>query len=118
VAQENGLAIDHIRKADFRKEQRVKEILAQRGNHPGPVHIFSAIEPCPSFKPWEDKKTGKTLRRHTDGKGLPAYFYFLREDLGFSIVSPEQSSKRITPLCFFMISLTSGFTSFPHQILH
>ena len=68
LAQENGLEIDFIRKADFRKEQRVKEILAKRGNHPGLVHIFSAMEPCPSFKPWHDKRTGKTFLKYTDGK--------------------------------------------------
>ena len=82
LAQESGLEIDFIRKAGFRKEQRVKEILAKRGNHPGLVHIFSAMEPCPSFKPWHDKKTGKTFLKYTDGKCLHYYFYFLHEDLG------------------------------------
>lgn len=82
LAQENGLEIDFIRKADFRKEQRIKEIIAKRGNHPGLVHIFSAMEPCPSFKPWHDKKTGKTFLKYTDGKCLHYYFYFLHEDLG------------------------------------
>jgi hypothetical protein len=82
LAQENRLKIDFIRKADFRKEQRVKEIIAKRGNHPGLVHMFSAMEPCPSFRPWHDKKTGKTLLKHTDGKCLHYYFYFLHQDLG------------------------------------
>jgi hypothetical protein len=82
LAREAGLEIEFIRKADFRKEQRVKEILAKRGNHPGLVHIFSAMEPCPSFKPWHDKKTGKTFLKYTDGKCLHYYFYFLHEDLG------------------------------------
>jgi hypothetical protein len=82
LAQENGLEIDFIRKADFRKEQRVKEIIAKRGNHPGLVHIFSAMEPCPSFKPWHDKKTGKTFLKYMDGKCLHYYFYFLHDDLG------------------------------------
>jgi len=82
LAQENGLEIDFIRKADFRKEQRVKEIFAKRGNHPGLVHIFSAMEPCSSFKPWHDKKTGKTFLKYTAGKCLHYYFYFLHGDLG------------------------------------
>jgi hypothetical protein len=82
LARENGLEIDFIRKADFRKEQRVKEIIAKRGERPGLVHIFSAMEPCPSFKPWHDKKTGKTFLKYTDGKCLHYYFYFLHEDLG------------------------------------
>jgi hypothetical protein len=82
LAQENGLEIEFIRKADFRKEQRVKEIIAKRGDHPGLVHIFSAMEPCSSFKPWHDKKTGKTFLKYTDGKCLHYYFYFLHKDLG------------------------------------
>ena len=61
LAQENGLEIEFIRKKDFRKEERIKKIIAKRGDHPGLVHIFSAMEPCPSFKPWHDKKTGKTF---------------------------------------------------------
>ena len=82
LAQENGLEIEFIRKADIRKEQRIKEIITKRGDHPGLVHIFSAMEPCPSFKPWHDKKAGKTFLKYTDGKCLHYYFYFLHEDLG------------------------------------
>lgn len=82
LAEQNHLEIDFIRKKDFRKEQRIKELVAKRGDHPGLVHIFSAMEPCPSFKPWHDKKTGKTLLKHTDGKCLHYYFYFIHEDLG------------------------------------
>ena len=51
VAAQNGLEIDFISKKNFREEQRIKEVLAQRGNHPGLVHIFSAMEPCTSYKP-------------------------------------------------------------------
>jgi hypothetical protein len=82
LAQENGLEIDFIRKKDFRKEQRIKEIVAQRGDHPGLVHIFSAMEPCPSFRPWHEKKTGKTLLKYSEAKCLHYYFYFIHEELG------------------------------------
>jgi len=82
LAQENGLEIEFIRKKDFRKEKRLKKILAERGDYPGLVHIFSAMEPCPSFKPWHDKKTGKTFLKSTEAKCLYYYFYFLHEDLG------------------------------------
>ena len=57
LAQENGLAIEFIRRKNFRKDKRIKEIIAKRGDHPGLVHIFSAMEPCPSYKPWHDKKS-------------------------------------------------------------
>lgn len=82
VARENGLHIDFIRKKNFRKEQRIKEILEQRGDHPGLVHIFSAMEPCSSYKPWHDKKTHKTFLKYDSGKCLHYYFYFIDATLG------------------------------------
>jgi len=82
VARENGLEIDFIQKKDFRKEERIKAILAERGDHPGLVHIFSAMEPCTAYKPWHDKKTHKTFLKNTQGKCLHYYFYFILPDLG------------------------------------
>lgn len=82
LAQENGLEIEFIRRNDFRKEERVKAIVARRGEHPGLVHIFSAMEPCPSFRPWHDKATGKTFFKPNDAKCLHYYFYFIDERLG------------------------------------
>jgi hypothetical protein len=82
LATEHGLTIDFIRRRTFRKEDRIKTILAQRGDHPGLVHIFSAMEPCPSFKPWHDKRSGKTFLRPTEAKCLHYYFYFIDRDLG------------------------------------
>ena len=34
IAAQNDLVIDFIRKKNFRKEQRVKDIIIQRGSHP------------------------------------------------------------------------------------
>lgn len=83
LAKENGLAIEFIRRIDsFRKEDRVQEIVAQRGTHPGLVHIFSAMETCPSFQPWHDKASGKTFLKPDSGKCLHYYFYFIDRDLG------------------------------------
>jgi hypothetical protein len=83
VADENGLAIEHIRRIKaFRKEDRVQQILAKRGTHPGLVHIFSAMETCASFKPWHDKGSGKTFLRPDSSKCLHYYFYFIDPDLG------------------------------------
>lgn len=82
LAQENGLEIEFIRKKNFRKEEKIKKIIAKRGEHPGLVHIFSALETCPSFKPWHDKKTGRTFLRGTESKCVHYYFYFILEDLG------------------------------------
>jgi hypothetical protein len=86
IAKENGLEIEHIMKNDFRKESRINEIVKKRGNHPGLVHIFSAMEPCPSYKPWHNKETGKTYLTYTSGKCIHYYFYFIDEVLGLCYV--------------------------------
>jgi hypothetical protein len=70
IAKENGLQIEFIRKKNFRKEKRIQNILEKRGNHPGLVHIFSAMESCPSYKPWHDKKTHRTYLKSIQGKCL------------------------------------------------
>ena len=54
----------------------------QRGDHPGLVHVISAMEACPSYEPWHDKQTHKTFLRSTTGKCLHYYFYFLDAELG------------------------------------
>ena len=82
LAQENGLAIEFIRRKNFRKDKRIKEIIAKRGDHPGLVHIFSAMEPCPSYKPWHDKKNHRTFLKPTGAKCLHYYFYFIDPELG------------------------------------
>lgn len=82
IARDSGLEIEFIRRKDFRKEGRIKEIVASRGDRPGLVHVFSAMEQCPSFKPWYDKNNGKTFLKHTEAKCLHYYFYFIVKDLG------------------------------------
>lgn len=82
LAQAGGLAIEFIRKKNFRKEDRIRAILEQRGEQPGLVHIFSALESCLSYKPWHNKQTGKTYLKLDSGKCLHYYFYFIHEQLG------------------------------------
>lgn len=86
IAKDHGLEIEFIRKKNFRKEDRIQDILRIRGDHPGLVHIFSAIEPCPSYKPWHDKLTHRTYLKYTDSKCLHYYFYFIDEHLGLCYV--------------------------------
>jgi hypothetical protein len=87
VASEAALNIEFIRSSKaFRKEQRIKEIIIERGDHPGLVHIFSAMEPCSSFRPWHDKRTHHTLLKPTQGKCLHYYFYFIDEVFGLCYV--------------------------------
>jgi hypothetical protein len=82
MAADAGIDIEFIRKRNFRKEDRVKEILAGRGEQAGLVCIFSAMEPCSTYKPWHNKQTGKTYLVPDDGKCLHYYFYFVDEELG------------------------------------
>jgi hypothetical protein len=82
LATEAGIEIEFIRKNNFRKEQRVRQILLKRGDHPGLVHVFSAMEACPSYKPWHDKKTHRTYVKPAISKCLHYYFYFVSPELG------------------------------------
>jgi len=82
LAHKHRLDIEYIRKKNFRKEARIEAILKKRGRAPGLVHIFSALEPCASYKPWHDKTTHKTFLKSEDAKCLHYYFYFIDPDLG------------------------------------
>jgi hypothetical protein len=82
LARENGVAIEFVRRKHFRKEDRIEAILAERGDRPGLVHIFSTMEGCPSFRPWHDKRTGKTFLKPIESQCLHYYFYFIHPALG------------------------------------
>ena len=86
LATENDLPIEFVRKSKFRKDEKVKRIIEKRGDHPGLVHIFSAMESCTSYKPWHDKASGKSFLKYADGKCLHYYFYFIDEELGLCYV--------------------------------
>ena len=77
-----GIEIKHVNKSHIRKEQLVARVLAVRGDAPGLVHVISAMEGCPSYKPWHDKASGKTFLRAEVGKCLHYYFYFIDEEFG------------------------------------
>jgi hypothetical protein len=82
VAAEAGVTIEHVSKSHIRKEAIVAKVLEQRGEHPGLVHILSAMEACPAYRPWHDKQTHKTHVRPDSGKCLHYYFYFMDTVLG------------------------------------
>jgi hypothetical protein len=82
LADEQGAKIEFINRAHIRKEDVVATVLAVRGDHPGLVHVISAMEACESYKPWHDKPSGKTYLRPDSGKCLHYYFYFIDEALG------------------------------------
>ncbi len=83
IAKENNLEIEFIPKIkSFRKKKRIEEIISQRGDHPGLVHIFSSMETCYTYRPWHDKKSHKTFFKFDYGKCLHYYFYFIDSELG------------------------------------
>ena len=78
-----GLEVEHVSKSHIRKEELVQRVLVtRRGDAPGLVHVISAMEACPSYRPWHDKATGRTFLRGDTGKCLHYYFYFIDEELG------------------------------------
>src|SRR5205085_3458774 len=81
LASAAGVTIEHIAKKHIRKEDVVAKILAMRGDHPGLVHIISAMEACNTYKPWHDKQTHRTFLRPDTGKCLHYYFYFIDAEL-------------------------------------
>src|SRR5262249_54627936 len=68
------ITIQHIANSHIRKEDVVAEVLAVRGDHPGLVHVISAMEACPTYKPWHSKETHRTFLRPATGKCLHYYF--------------------------------------------
>jgi hypothetical protein len=80
----SGLEVEFIRTRSIRREDRAREFLAKRGDHPGLVCILSAMEPCSTCKPWHNKQFGKTYLVPYDGKCLHYYFCFVDEELPFT----------------------------------
>lgn len=86
IAKEHGVEIEFIRKAGVRKESIISEKIEKRGNHPGIVHIISAMETCNTYKPWHNKTTGKTFLKPDISKCLHYYFYFIDQQVGLGYV--------------------------------
>ena len=86
IAKEHGIEIEFIRKAGVRKESIISEIISKRCDHPGIVHIISAMETCPTYKPWHNKKTGKNYLISDTSKCLHYYFYFIDEQIGLGYI--------------------------------
>jgi len=113
LAQEAGLAIEFISQSRaFRKEDRIQEILRDRGPQPGLVHIFSAMEPCPAYRPWYDKSIGQAYVKSTSGKCLHYYFYFVDEELGLCYLRVPTWSP------FSLQFYFNGHNWLAHQLTH
>jgi len=77
VAAEAGIAIEHIGRHGIRKEDVIARVLQQRGEHPGLVHVLSAMENCNCYQPWRNKATGLVSVKRRESKCLHYYFYFM-----------------------------------------
>lgn len=86
TALTNNIEIEFLRNAKTRKEDIISKKLLTRGNAPGVVHIFSALELCSSYQPWHNKQTGKTYLKHDNGKCLHYYIYFIDEQIGYGFI--------------------------------
>ena len=82
LAADAGVTIEHISKSHIRKEEVVARVLTSRGDHPGLVHIISAMEACDAYQPWHDKRTHQTFVRPDSGKCLHITSTFWTPDLG------------------------------------
>jgi hypothetical protein len=100
LAAKHGVPIQHINKPNIKKEEVVAKVLKERGDHPGLVHIISAMEACSSYQPWHDKNTGKTFVRPDTGKCLHYYFYWMDAKLGLTYLRvPTYSPFRLQFYC-------------------
>jgi len=98
LAAEAGVTIEHIAKSYIRKEEVVAWVLEQRGDHPGLVHVISAMEACEAYQPWHDKQTHKNFVRPDSGKCLHYYFYFLDARFGLIYLRvPTPAQARPSP---------------------
>lgn len=83
IAQANSVEIEFVTKSsEMRKEARIQQVIEERGEHPGLVHVLSAMEACTAYMPWHDKPSHKTYVKTTQGKCLHYYFYFIDAELG------------------------------------
>lgn len=77
LTAEAGISIEYISHRGIRKEEVVARVLRQRGEHPGLVHVLSAIEGCTCYRPRRDEATGLVSVKRRKGKCLHYYFYFM-----------------------------------------
>lgn len=87
IAKENNMTVEFVRNVSmFRKDDKIAEILEERGEHEGLVKIYSQLEVCNTYKPWTDKDTKRTGFRPDKTKCLHYYFYFIDKKLGLCFV--------------------------------
>jgi hypothetical protein len=109
LAATAGITIAHITKSHIRKEAVIARVLEQRGDHPGLVHIISAMEACDSYRPWHDKTSGKTFVRPDSGKCLHYYFYFMDAALGLIYLRVPTWCPFVRSVCNSTVTVIAGW---------
>jgi len=101
LAKENGQEIEFIRKVKaFRKEDKIADIIDARGREDGLIKIYSQLETCNTYKPWYDKKSGKTKFKYDTAKALHYYIYFIDKLLGLCFVKVSTAAPFAAKLYF------------------
>jgi hypothetical protein len=96
ISETEGAHYEYLDSPKIRKEQTVKEIIQQRGDHPGMVAVLTTLEVDNSYDIQFDSVDKKLILVPRRRKCLHIYFYFIDEQLG---------------LCYFRIQ-----TFFPFKI--
>jgi len=86
IANANGLKIEFIRNSKSRKEDIVRKALNKEEKKTGVVYVLSAIENCPTYKPWHNKENHHTYLKGDISKCLHYYFYFYDRTYGFGYI--------------------------------
>lgn len=82
VAAEAGVEIEYLGAGKaVRKEERIQAVLAERGTHPGLVHIFAVVEPARVFEVRKGKGDGPYLIARR-GTCKQYYLYFIDPQFG------------------------------------
>ena len=74
IVKETGVEVQYLKKSGIRKESFVSDILENRGANTGVVCILSTLESCNTYKPWHDKRTGKTFLKSDISKCFTTTF--------------------------------------------
>ena len=91
VCEASAVSVEHVKNCHIRKEELMARVLRARGDAPGLVHVISAMEACPSYKPWHDKASGKTFLRPDQRKSA--------RWRARSSVRASSSCRKTTPSC-------------------
>jgi len=107
LAAQAGITIEHIAKSHIRKEAVVAEVLKRRGEHPGLVHVISAMEACGAYQPWHDKQTHKTFVR-PDTQQMPTLLLLFHRSRAWPGLSAGADMGTVPPAILLQRSQLSG----------